>query len=193
LTGLYENTAQEEDYSNEPPLLEELDINFDHILGKTKAVLRPFKNTNNLDQPDELLMDSDLTGPIFFLVCLGCCLLLQGKVQFGSIYGFGVFGCVALFALLNLLSPPAAPPIDFWQVVSTLGYCLLPVVLVAIVGIIVNLTGIFGNILSAVAIVWCTYTATRNFERLLNMNKQRFLIAYPIGLLYSIFVLITIF
>lgn len=193
MTGLYENAAFEEDFANEPPLLEELDINFSHILGKTKAVLQPFKNASNLDKPDELLMDSDLTGPIFFLICLGCSLLLQGKVSFGSIYGFGVFGCAALYVLLNLLSPPTAPPIDFWQVMSTLGYCLLPVVLVAAVGIVVNLTGVFGNVIAAVAILWCTYTATRNFERLLSMNKQRFLIAYPTGLLYSIFVLIAMF
>lgn len=30
-----------EDYSNEPPLLEELGIRFDHIWSKTKAVIAP--------------------------------------------------------------------------------------------------------------------------------------------------------
>jgi len=181
----------EEDYSNEPPLLEELDINFSHILGKTKAVLRPF--SMGTEQYDELLLDSDMTGPIFFLVCLGCSLLLQGKVSFGYIYGFGIFGCASLYVLLNLLSPPAAPPINIWQVTSTLGYCLLPVVVVALVGIVVQLNGVVGNVLAMLAIAWCTTTATRNFERSLSMAKQRYLIAYPTGLLYAIFVLITIF
>lgn len=33
----------EEDYENEPPLLEELGIRFDHMLSKTQAVMYPFK------------------------------------------------------------------------------------------------------------------------------------------------------
>ena len=33
----------EEDYDNEPPLLEELGIRFDHIWSKTQAVVHPFK------------------------------------------------------------------------------------------------------------------------------------------------------
>jgi len=188
-----------EDYSDEPPLLEELDINFEHILGKTKAVLHPFKlkrgsdpTTDEADQ-DALMLDSDLTGPIFFLICLGCSLLLQGKVSFGHIYGFAVFGVVSLYALLNLLQPPSTHDVNFWLVASTLGYCLLPVVLVAVVGIVVSLKGSVGNGLAALAIAWCTYTATRIFERSCGMTKQRFLIAYPIGLLYAAFVLITIF
>jgi hypothetical protein len=35
--------SSEEDYDNEPPLLEELGINFDHIWTKTQAVLIPTK------------------------------------------------------------------------------------------------------------------------------------------------------
>lgn len=35
--------ASEEDYQNEPPLLEELGIHFDHIWAKTQAVLIPTK------------------------------------------------------------------------------------------------------------------------------------------------------
>lgn len=33
----------DEDYENEPPLLEELGINFEHILSKTLAVILPTK------------------------------------------------------------------------------------------------------------------------------------------------------
>lgn len=35
--------GMEEDYSNEPPLLEELGIRFDHIFTKTQAVIIPMK------------------------------------------------------------------------------------------------------------------------------------------------------
>lgn len=35
--------ADDEDYANEPPLLEELGINFDHIWTKTQSVILPVK------------------------------------------------------------------------------------------------------------------------------------------------------
>ena len=35
--------GDEEDFENEPPLLEELGINFEHILTKTTAVLIPLR------------------------------------------------------------------------------------------------------------------------------------------------------
>jgi hypothetical protein len=45
MSGSGVNTAlqSEGDYENEPPLLEELGINFDHIWAKTQAVLIPTK------------------------------------------------------------------------------------------------------------------------------------------------------
>lgn len=79
MNGMMDSSTMYEDYENEPPLLEELDINFSHILGKTKAVLKPFGKSTSQEYQQELLMDNDLTGPVFFLICLGCSLLLQGK------------------------------------------------------------------------------------------------------------------
>jgi protein YIPF5/7 len=43
------------------------------------------------------------------------------------------------------------------------------------------------------AIVWATVASTRLFEQALKMTQQRWLVAYPVGLLYSVFVLITVF
>ena len=37
------NSFEEDDFSNEPPLLEELGIRFDHIWNKTQAVIMPTK------------------------------------------------------------------------------------------------------------------------------------------------------
>lgn len=59
-------------FDNEPPLLEELGINFSHIMGKTLAVLVPFRKTGN----DLHVNDDDLAGPLIFGVLLGCFLLL---------------------------------------------------------------------------------------------------------------------
>lgn len=50
-----------EDYDNEPPLLEELGIHWEHIFEKTKAVINPSQRLN-----EHILDDADLAGPIFF-------------------------------------------------------------------------------------------------------------------------------
>lgn len=62
--------VDDDDYV-EPPLLEELGINFAHIWTKTAAVMLP---TRKID-PD-ILDDSDLAGPIVFFLIQGFCLLL---------------------------------------------------------------------------------------------------------------------
>ncbi len=65
----------EEDYSNEPPLLEELGINFEHIWAKTRVVLILTRRINSSH-----LEDTDLAGPLVFALAFGFLLLLKGKV-----------------------------------------------------------------------------------------------------------------
>jgi len=48
-------------------------------------------------------------------------------------------------------------------------------------------------ILSALAVAWSTNTATMIFVQTLSMKEQRWLLAYPLALLYASFVLITVF
>lgn len=89
--------GSEVDYENEPPLLEELGIHFDHIWAKTQAVLIPtkvcFRKYTLLSTlPSHhtfffvqqinahILDDADLAGPLCFCLLLGSCLLLSGKV-----------------------------------------------------------------------------------------------------------------
>lgn len=180
------NSGIDDDYDNELPLLEELGIRFEHILSKTQAVIHPLKELDS-----NILDDADLAGPLCFCLLLGSCLLLSGKVHFGYIYGFSVFGCAGLYMVLNLLHPGNG--LDFWRTCSVLGYCLIPVIALAGLNILFNLQGFLGSILSLVAIVWSTHASTRLFHAKLGLSDQYWLVAYPVMLLYSCFVLITIF
>lgn len=60
------------DFGNEPPLLEELGIDFAHIRYKTFTVLNPFRR--GLDT--NLIDDADLSGPMVFCLLFGFALLL---------------------------------------------------------------------------------------------------------------------
>jgi protein YIPF5/7 len=221
---------------DEPPLLEELGIHLDHIAMKVKAVIVPSERFHSLLQrgslswlskfgpsasltpplhantglidPKVIVEDPDLAGPVLFALCLGAELLLSGKIQFGYIYGFGLFGCLAMTLVINLLCPQAgltmandtsttsSGGVSVWAVTSILGYSLIPVnILAALKLLLMNILKFtsLGKLLACVAVLWSTTAATRLFEAGFAMRDQRYLIAYPLALLYSAFVLITIF
>ena len=59
-----------------------------------------------------------------------------GKVHFGYIYGVSFLGCVCMYVVLNLMSGQG---VGASCVVSVLGYCLLPMVLLSCVSILTSL------------------------------------------------------
>ena len=59
-----------------------------------------------------------------------------GKVSFGYIYGIGLVGCLAMYALLNLMSMTG---VAVGIIISVLGYCLLPMVLLSGLAVLISL------------------------------------------------------
>mmetsp|Transcript_60272 Transcript_60272/g.99488 ORF Transcript_60272/g.99488 Transcript_60272/m.99488 type:complete len:233 (-) Transcript_60272:41-739(-) len=175
------------DFDNEPPLLEELGINFGNIWLKTLYVLIPRKNPET-----NVLSDGDLAGPILFSCILGFCLLCAGKVHFGYIYGFNIIGCFAVNLMLNLMCSDQVK-IDMLHTVSIIGYCVLPIIFLSAINIVLNLQGQIGFVLSTFFVLWSAFIATRFFEKLTDMSHQRYLILYPMALFYACFALITVF
>ncbi|KLO11758.1 Yip1-domain-containing protein [Schizopora paradoxa] len=169
----------------EPPLLEELGINFSHIGQKSMAVLNPFRQVN-----EHIMDDADLYGPLIFCFCFGTFLLFSGKPQFGYIYGVALLGSASIYTLLNLMSETG---IDAFRVACVLGYCLLPMVVMGAISVVVTLDGLAGYILSVLSVLWCTYSASGIFVAVLRMSQQRLLVAYPVGLLYGFFALVSVF
>ncbi|XP_073989162.1 yip1 domain-containing 1 [Rhodnius prolixus] len=149
------------------------------------GVLNPFRRTEM-----SILQDTDLAGPLVFCLAFGALLLLSGKVHFGYIYGLGVLGCVGIYMLLSLMTETG---VSFGVVVTVLGYCLLPIVILAGVNVVFSLQGIAGNALSGMAIFWCSLSSSKLFVTALTMDHQQPLIAFPCALLYGVFALITIF
>lgn len=173
------------DFENEPPLLEELGINFEHIFQKTKCVLNPFAKPH-----ESITHDEDLAGPLVFCIAYGFSMLLVGKIQFGYIYGITALGCLSMYALLNLMSENG---VSAMCIGSTLGYCLLPMVLLSFISSFLSLNGFIGLILSLFFILWCSISSSKLFVNALNMTNQQMLVLYPCFLLYGIFALLNVF
>ncbi|NWW53712.1 YIPF7 protein, partial [Pedionomus torquatus] len=172
-------------FDEEPPLLEELGINFEHIWQKTLTVLNPMKPADG-----SIMNETDLTGPMVFCLALGATLLLAGKVHFGYVYGMSAIGCLAMHALLNLMSVSG---VSHGCVASVLGYCLLPMVILSSSAVVFSLQGIPGTLLALFIIGWCSLSASKIFTSALAMEGQQLLIAYPCALLYGLFALLTVF
>lgn len=204
-----------EGYDAEPPLMEELGINFGHIQAKTLAVLNPL---GRIDQ--HLMDDSDLAGPVLFFLLFGTFLLFSGKVHFGYIYGLALLGSTSLHAILSLMTPPDSVPspqyggpsyhegqssgpggpgpngsstLTFARSASVLGYCLLPLVATSLVGIVMPMDTPFGIILTSAAILWCTASSSGMFCAVGRMRGMRALVAYPLALFYVGFGIMGIF
>jgi len=173
------------DYEDEPPLLEELGINFDHIVQKTWSVLHLLKETDPL-----VVGDADMAGPLVFCFAFMASMLLGGKVAFGYIYGLGLMGCVGMYLLLNLMSVSG---VGLACVVSILGYCLLPMVLLSFASVLFSLKGMVGMVATGVAIGWCGLAAAKLFVGALAMQHQQLIVMYPCCLVYGVFALMTVF
>lgn len=177
---------------------------------QTLTVLNPFAR---IDQ--HIMDDSDLAGPILFFLLFGTFLLFSGKVHFGYIYGLALVGSLSLHTIFSLMSPPVDPadvphPIQdhmhqsggshdlsstltFPRSASVLGYCLLPLVLTSLVGILLPMDTLVGYVISSAAIVWCTFSSSGMFCAVGRMRGMRGLVAYPLGLFYVGFGIMGIF
>mmetsp|Transcript_18771 Transcript_18771/g.41908 ORF Transcript_18771/g.41908 Transcript_18771/m.41908 type:complete len:233 (+) Transcript_18771:80-778(+) len=177
-------SSDEPDFENEPPILEELGIDPERILLRMKGIAL-FKSVD-----EAMLQDADLGGPLLIGLALGVCQLLAGKIEFGYIYGLGATGCTGLFLLINAMSPKG---LDLYRTMSILGYGLIPIVFLAFIGIFAKLTDSFGAGLATTCILWSTATSSRFFATAIAIQDQRWLVAYPVALVYTCFALITIF
>ncbi|KAL4512775.1 hypothetical protein ABPG72_017460 [Tetrahymena utriculariae] len=173
------------DPDNEPPLLVELGVDLNSIKVRTLSVLK-FKKCDI-----QFLEDPDMSGPIILGFVFGFLLLLSGKMQFGYVYGFGISGTVAMYCIMNFLSMHKEIPL--YNTLSILGYCLMPVIILSFFNVFISLRFSLGYIFALLSILWSTYAATNFFNELIHQQHQKYLVAYPVFLFYSIFVLLTIF
>ncbi|XP_049820423.1 protein YIPF5 [Aethina tumida] len=181
------------DEFDEPPLLEELEIYPDRILEKVCAVLNPLRAHSLADDADYLTKEADLAGPIFFCLLLASCLFMSGsKVQFGYIYGISTTSCVLMYVLLNLMSHSSGT-FSLSTVASILGYCLIPIVGLSIIGLFFKFSGLIGVVLSALVVIWSSFSASRLFTTVSGDKQQQPLIAYPCAIIYGVYILLVVF
>ena len=102
----------------------------------------------------------------------------------------GVIGCVSMWFLLNLMGSSG---IEIDKTASILGYCLLPIVILAGVGVFFPLNGLIGHIITFAAILWCSRSASVMYVTAMDLHDQMALVMYPAALVYACFALLALF
>lgn len=83
--------------------------------------------------------------------------------------------------------------LTFFKSASVLGYCLLPLVLTSLVGVVLPMDTLAGYVLTCAAVSWCTYSSSGMFCAVGRMKSMRPLVAYPLMLFYVGFGIMGIF
>lgn len=165
--------------------------------------------------------DSDLWGALIYVCSYGAFLALSGKFAWGYIYGIALFGSLALHWIFALMTPPIDPndpnhhhhaqqsqglrdhadahgghfsaTLTYSRSASVLGYCFLPLSLIALFGVALPMDTVGGYCLTAAAVGWCTYSSSGMFISVGRMTGMRGLVAYPLALFYCGFGIMGIF
>lgn len=134
-------------------------------LRQTQTVLNP------LSRPSPHIMDdSDLWGALIYVCSYGAFLALSGKFAWGYIYGIALFGSIALHWIFALMTPAEtehtqpdqyqqsqglrdhadqhgghfSATLTYSRSASVLGYCFLPLSLIALCGVLVPMDSFWG-------------------------------------------------
>jgi hypothetical protein len=172
----------------DPPLLDELGINFNTIKKESTLILRIFRRSQiNYS----FLENADLTGPILFTFLFSLFLLLNGKIHFGYVYFISITSTFFIYFLLNVMGDRS---IDMIKCCSVMGYSLLPIVGFALTNIFcgwINLS--FKLATGCLVSIWAASVSSIVFVNYLEMGKKIVLVGYPLLMVYTCFTLLVIF
>ncbi|KAJ5273966.1 hypothetical protein N7478_009091 [Penicillium angulare] len=208
-----------EGYDGEPSLQEELGINIGHIKTKTLTVLNPFASIDNHLMDDSDLYGALLYVFLYGLFLLFSGKVFYGYIY--GVAVFGTVSLHLILSLMSPVldaasAPNAADPsnynphhkpsistasaaghfsatLTFPRSASVLGYCFLPLVLTALIGVLLPMDTLFGYLLTTAAVGWCTYSSSGMFCSVARMTGMRGLVAYPLALFYVVFGIMGIF
>eukprot|EP00929_Paragymnodinium_shiwhaense_P069195 TRINITY_DN34906_c0_g1_i1.p1 TRINITY_DN34906_c0_g1~~TRINITY_DN34906_c0_g1_i1.p1 ORF type:complete len:323 (-),score=62.27 TRINITY_DN34906_c0_g1_i1:216-1184(-) len=175
----------DDDFENEPPLLEELGVNVGNIVLRMKGIAFFAK------VDEAVLRDSDLSGPAIIVGALCLCLLLRGRLILGYVYGFSAYGCFGMWGIINVMSQRGG--IDLYSTGSILLYGLIPIVIVALISVVLNLNSSAGAVVATLCIIWASAASSRFFAYGFLRPEQKWLVAYPVCLFYVCFCLLAVF
>ncbi|XP_062180963.1 protein YIP4a-like [Phragmites australis] len=134
------------------------------------------------DDPGKALRDWDLWGPFFFIVLLGLILSWSATVKKSEVFtvAFAVLAAGAVVLTLNVQL--LGGHIIFFQSLSLLGYCLVPLDVGALICILKDHV-ILKVVVVTVTLAWSSWAAYPFMSAAVNPRRKA-LALYPVFLMY---------
>lgn len=163
------------------PLLEELDINIGEIMSKLRCVILPIPS-RALQRATLLRDNPDFWGPLLVVLCFAL-LSVYGQIRVVSwIITIWIFGSLGIFILARVLGGE----VSYSQIVGTIGYSLLPLLLVAFISPVIKNAHMLALFIKLMGVAWSTYSAA-TLLCVEELQQKKPLLLYPIFLLYIYF------
>ncbi|KAH7859409.1 hypothetical protein Vadar_000718 [Vaccinium darrowii] len=161
------------------PVWDTVKRDLSRIVSNLKLVV--FPNPYRED-PGKALRDWDLWGPFFFIVFLGLVLSWSASVKKSEVFAvaFALLAAGAVILTLNVLL--LGGHIIFFQSLSLLGYCLVPLDIGALVCMLYD-NVILKVIVVCVTLAWSSWAAYPFMSTAVN-PKRKALALYPVLLMY---------
>lgn len=176
---------------DEPPILEELDIDVGAIVAKSVSILTARVGSDSL-------RDVDMGGPVLIAASLATIHLLSGKLHFGVIFGWSIMAFTLFWFTVHQLAGNYGQAdkevIDLYNCSACLGYCLLPMVVANVLAVFLPAGSPVMVGLLAIASCYCAFLSGKLVtKRALFLQDQLWTIVYPAFLYYSVMALLSLY
>lgn len=156
-------------------------INYDQL---EQDIEQDLQNTT-VDDSNLKKLDWDLWGPLIFILAFALILGYLSPQNNSSEVFSGVFALVWLtFAIIAINIQLLGGAISFFSALSTQGYALFPLVILATVSLFVKWSFI-RLVVYLLLVSWAIYAATVNLKVSGVLPGRIFLAIYPVGLVYA--------
>ena len=204
-------------FPDEPPLLEELGVDFSQIARRAKSAMNPLPSRKKHTR--ETSKDDDLAGPLVVFGLIATLHALQGKGHYGYILGWSAIASGLTCWLLNQLTAQnnndAGENLSLSRTASVIGYNATSILFLSVVkafvhsegssngsksssggGSLSGTTNSFGIL--AFACVCILQASSKSSGLFLHGMGQcgegkRLVVFYPMVLLYSLYALLTLY
>ena len=204
-------------FPDEPPLLEELGVDFSQIARRAKSAMNPLPSRKK--HMRETSKDDDLAGPLVVFGLIATLHALQGKGHYGYILGWSAIASGLTCWLLNQLTAQnnndAGENLSLSRTASVIGYNATSILFLSVVkafvhsegssngsksssggGSLSGTTNSFGILAFAfVCILQASSKASGLFLHGMGQcgEGKRLVVFYPMVLLYSLYALLTLY
>ncbi|KAM0674984.1 hypothetical protein GVAV_001323 [Gurleya vavrai] len=156
----------------DPPLLQELGIDFSLIRNEAFLIFKP-----------RVIEQCDITGPLLITFLYAIALLLNGKIHFGYVYFLTLVFNLLICFLLNVIKT-SQKKIDLIMCFSILGYSFTPIVGFSFIYAMCGIIKYFGYLCA----LWSSYIGAIVFCKSLELEDNFYIVGYPILLFNLCFV-----